>query len=306
MASTLLTTLLILLALGSILTLSLWVSLRHRSRAIHGADAATSAAEAGRQPPDQQQPLSPVSPTITPRRVPWWTTLFQRAMQPRTLQRSSTGLSHGSGNNAELKYLCPAPGQMYQLPTSSADERAVKLQPHPSIKRNRKAPPLVATWSAYKLTAGGLPVEGLHRRQRSTEGGSSEGKGKEKKRDEAISPTHTGADWPLPLQQQQQQPLPEIGRVVTADGNFEHIHLEKARQEKEEGGAWMGVARRVVGKEHGHGYGETEGKPLPEVMEGGHGRHGSFDFERGGFLDVKQSNSGGWKLSWWGRSEAVT
>jgi hypothetical protein len=55
----------------------------------------------------------------------------------------------------------------------------------------------------------------------------------------------------------------------------------------------------------GHGAGE---KPLPDVMEGGDGRHGSFDFERGGLMPANDGAAGagkGWRLSWWGRSEAA-
>lgn len=101
-----------------------------------------------------------------------------------------------------------------------------------------------------------------------------------------------------------------MGRVVTADGNFEDIHLEKDAAVAGAQGAWMGVAKRVADRN------EVEHeKPLPEVKEQGHGRHGSFDFERGemvrgGLAEPRKGNGGGgggggWRLSWWGRSEAA-
>ncbi|KPI36932.1 uncharacterized protein AB675_6033 [Cyphellophora attinorum] len=288
MANAAVTALLIIFALAAILSTALWVSLRHRSRATH---AAAAAAEAGRST-SHQQANSPISPTIAPRRGPsWWTTIFTRASNPaRSIQRRDTASTHNS-QNAESRYLCPAPGQTYALP---------RLQPHPSIKRARKAPPLVAARSAYRLPPGATPVEVItvHRRRVSNDisnhSSPRPSQAKNEDPDGALSPTHTGADWPLP--QALSQPLPpsppakhEIITVATSDGNFENIYLEHGGE-----GARMGAARRVAS---GHGSGE---KPLPDVMEGGHGRHGSFDFERSGLMPANGGGNGnGWRLSWW-------
>ena len=323
MTTTLLSALLILLALASILALTLFISLRHRSRALAHAAAASSAAEAGTSTPFP--PLTtPPSPTTRPAQSRWWQRILSPAVKSRSVGRTNTELSSSS----ESRYLCPAPGSMYQLPVT---EVKVKIPRHPSLKDKRKAPPLVAARSAYRLSSanvnGGYRKAGMSLSAPQTEHEShTQSKFKEslRERDEATSPTHTSVSWPLPLEAQRDpnQTLQLLQRrnvhhpqVVTADGNFEDIYLEKDTHEVEPGGAWQSIARRVASSEREYNSGPMVEKPLPEpwpeVQEEGRGRHGSFDFERAGLeveRDVHESGAGGkgWRLSWWGRSEAVS
>jgi hypothetical protein len=213
----------------------------------------------------------------------------------------------------------PPPGTTYTLPTHQQQPQ-LKITHHPSLKRKR-ALPAVAARSAYALPVSA--ANGHVQKPGDGGGGKEAGKG----RDEARSPTHSGADWIGVLGSHT-----DDGVKQNRNANYEDMHLgfkanrggagsaptftltgatastEDARGHERTASesVWAEKARRVAERQM------VEEQEREELVRRGKGLE-AFDFEReeAGTRDGKgrKDNGGaggrfkGWKVSLFGKSE---